>query len=1169
MNSQQLIAKLRSSSVAVLVTSLIVITVSVVIGLLGGIGYHYFSERQRDDYDHSQEIGADQFQISVAPALWSLNFPMVTKLMQSPLRDPRVQGVVIKLDDRSLTMARQSDGSIDLQEKDFDGTGLIVKRRALDYEGQALGEVQIYSSTKILEQELRSALTYISILVILVDIILLLALFFALRQIILRPLQFLERYANGIADGGSGVSDTLQNMRFRGELESLKHSIAVMVSELEARNLKLIQSTARFERIIRLFPSPIALFDHSGTMSYLNQRFGETFGYALEDIPNMTAWAERAFPDPDYRRQAVAVWQKERGNAIARDKFIRPNIYEVRCKDGTVKSIEVSGILAADLNISVLNDVTERIRAEQELERYREHLEELVATRTHELEKTYRRLEETEFAMNHAGISIQWIDANDGHFLYVNERACELYGYSREQLLGMQAAEISPDFASEALHRLVPELRLHGQLRIESVANTAGSGKVPIETVLYLQRSVNEQTGHFITFTTDITQRKAAEEALLAAKAAAEAAARVRSEFLANMSHEIRTPMNAIIGMSQLALRTDLDVKQRNYIEKVNQSASSLLSILNDILDFSKVEAGRLEIEKVEFRLDTVVDNLCNVISLRANEKDLEFLLDIGADVPRALVGDPTRLGQILVNLAGNAIKFTERGAIIVGCHKIAEDDNSVTLEFFVRDSGIGMTEEQVSRLFVAFSQVDNSISRRFGGTGLGLAISKRLVELLDGEISVSSQPGKGSVFTFSARFGLAQGEVFTWGGVPLPKNLSDSKVLVVDDNPEAREIFSEIIKNFGFEVHVAASAREASALMADTFYDLLICDWKMPEMDGVQFIRSIQNDPSVRPPMAVIMVSAYGVEELRQESADLVLAGILPKPASPSTIFDMILTALGQPVSAQQRPEGFGFVAGELFEFSGEAVLLVEDNPINQELANDLLTSAGLSVTVANNGRKALEWLDKATFSCVLMDVQMPEMDGLEATRRIRLDPRFKHLPVIAMTAGAMAEEREETVKAGMNGYITKPIDVAKMFSTITKWIKRGGKSSQAKQAEEPESGVSCPDLDVEFGLKSVFNKLTLYRKLLRTYSDESEATMRKFDEALKAGNRKEIKTLAHTLKGSSGTLGMHEVYEAAANLEKADPEADQDQLEVLVEILKLKQQRSIVATGRYLAAN
>ena len=1023
--------KLRNPSVAVIVTVLIVAVVSVLMAFFGAIGYRYYSDLQWAAFNRSQEVGADQFQLSVAPAIWSLNFPMVAKLMESPMRDPVVRGVVVKLEDRVLVMARRPDGGIGVEDKPFATAGLVSQRRTLDYEGQALGEVEIYASTDRLEHDLRGALRFISGLVVLIDVILSVALYFSLRPLVLRPLKLLERYADRIARGEPTSPDELERLGFRGELEGLKRSIGTMVRELG---------------------------------------------------------------------------------------------------------------------------------------RYREHLEELVATRTQELERTYRRLEETECAMNHAGIAIQWIDAVDGHLRYVNERACSLYGYTPEQLLGMCAEQLIPDFSIDALSSLIPRLQAEGMIRLESTAQTASGGQVPLETVLYLQRSNGDLLSHIITFSTDITQRKAAEAALLAAKAVAEAAARSRSEFLANMSHEIRTPMNAIIGMSQLALRTaTLDARQRNYIGKVHASATALLGILNDILDLSKIEVGHLDMEKVPFSLGPVIDNLCNVVALRADEKNIDFLIDISADVPCQLIGDPMRLGQILVNLAGNAIKFTERGMVMVGCRLAETLDDSVLLEFMVRDSGIGMSGEQLARLFSAFSQGDNSIARRFGGTGLGLAISKRLIERLGGEISVSSELGQGTSFSFTAQFGRLPGDAVTWGGEPLPPALRDKRILVVDDTPEAGRAIRAIVEHLGGKVEVADAAPDALRMIGAGHCDLLISDWKMPAMDGLQLIRAIRAEGGKQLPV-IMLASAYGIEELRQEATGLGLAEILPKTAGPSLVRQAIERAFGCSGPGNQATEESAMTSETNMAFSGEAILLVEDNPINQELANDLLTSAGLTVTVANNGCEAIECLEKGNFACILMDVQMPEMDGLEATRRIRSDARWRDLPVIAMTAGAMPQEREQTVAAGMDDYITKPIDVEQMFATIARWL-RPADPELPEVAAEVGAIQGWPGLDTAFGLKSVFNKDVLYAKLLRAYGENAARSMPKFAVALAAEDRKELARLAHTLKGSSGTLGMHAVYEAATALEKAAPDAAVDQLAGLLEALQQEQAQVLASIERYLA--
>ena len=1025
---------MKITSIAVRVIFLIVVAVTLVIGALGAAGYHYFSNRQWTQFQLIQRTQADQFKISVEPAVWGLNLALIRKLMESPLQGPHVLGVEVRFDEQTLRLVRQPDGQLSAdQPLPQPGQTVLVSERQLEYEGQKIGEVRILVGTAMLEDELRHLQWMISGLVLLVDLLLSLLLYVLLRPLVLSPLKTLEEHADRIASGHQGTSSALGQLRFSGELDSLRKSLNTMFSQIEERD--------------------------------------------------------------------------------------------------------------------------------RDLMRYRDHLEELVETRTEELDKTYQRLRETEFAMNQAGILIQWIDAERGDFLFVNDRCCELFGVPREDLLGHPAADWIPAFSVAELARLRPELE-RGEARLEVEARTRDGGSVPLESVLHMQL-IDGRVAHYITFSTDISQRMAVKEALLAAKVAAESAARTRSEFLANMSHEIRTPMNAIIGMSQLALRTEQPEKQRNYLEKVHRSAVSLLGILNDILDFSKVEAGQLAVEQIEFRLDEVLNNLCNVIALKVEEKNLELLLDIAPDVPERLVGDPMRLGQILVNLAGNAIKFTDQGAVVVGCSLVSRTETAVTLAFQVRDSGIGMSEEQLSRLFTAFSQADSSITRRFGGTGLGLAICKRLVELFDGEISASSQLGQGSTFRFTACFGVAAAVP---GGSPrrLPVDLSGKRVLVVDDNAEAREIFTELLGRHDLRVDEADSARAALDRMRDNNYDLLICDWKMPEINGVQLIRQLQQEKGGKLPCIVVMVSAYGVEELRQEAGDLHVAAVLAKPVTPSLMFDAIVTAFGRQ-SEGGTPDNLPVSAAQdAADLAGYRVLLVEDNPINQELANDLLVSAGLEVTIANHGGEALELLANATFDAVLMDVQMPVMDGLEAARRIRREARWRDLPIIAMTAGAMAEEREQTLAAGMNAHITKPIDVDEMFRTLATWLIRTPIPVETPQAVTP--GPAYPGLDIDFGLKSAASKPLLYRKLLRKYLDSSDKVYAALTQA-RAGFGEQLARQAHSLKGSAGTLGLHDVYQSASALEKALDAGDTESAGQLYEQLLTHQACALDSIGRYLA--
>jgi len=497
---------------------------------------------------------------------------------------------------------------------------------------------------------------------------------------------------------------------------------------------------------------------------------------------------------------------------------------------------------------------------------------------------------------------------------------------------------------------------------------------------------------------------------------AADAANQAKSDFLANMSHEIRTPMNAVIGMAHLALGTELTPKQQDYLKKIQTSANSLLGIINDILDFSKIEAGKLDMEAVEFDLAATLDNVANVISVKAQEKEnLEVLFYLDSRVPHYLVGDPLRLNQILVNLGNNAVKFTEQGEIVLTTKIIERADDKVALQFAIRDTGIGMTAQQQSKLFQAFSQADTSTTRKFGGTGLGLSISKRLVDMMGGEIRVESEPGRGTVFSFTANLGLGKKEVKKRHRPP--SDLHGMKVLVVDDNATSRNILQDMLESFSLTVTLAASGEEGLAEIEradrDKPFALVIMDWKMPGLDGIETSERIKNHRKLSNIPAIILVTAYGREEIMQRAEQIGLEGFLIKPVSPSVLFDTILQAFGEEAPKAFRISEKSQVNEYSKDIRGARVLLVEDNEINQQVAQEILIGGGLIVTVANDGQEGVETAMQNHFDAILMDIQMPVMDGYAATRRIR---KWEE-----MLKAQGSKQEEEKLKGGERGQRTE----------------------------------------------------------------------------------------------------------------------------------------------------
>ncbi|MCJ7615791.1 MAG: response regulator, partial [Desulfobacterales bacterium] len=645
----------------------------------------------------------------------------------------------------------------------------------------------------------------------------------------------------------------------------------------------------------------------------------------------------------------------------------------------------------------------------------------------------------------------------------------------------------------------------------------------------------------------EIVEHERAEIELIKAKEEAETATKIKSEFLANMSHEIRTPMNGVIAATELALNEKIPPKVEHYLNVIQFSAYSLLGIINDILDFSKIEADKLGFEKRPFRLDEVIDRSIDMFINKAFEKRIEIVVDIDLDTPKALIGDPLRLQQIITNLISNAVKFTGKdGVILIGVKASEETLERSTLAFLVKDTGVGIAEKDIKKLFVPFSQVDTSSTRKYEGTGLGLTICRQLVEKMGGTIWIESEFGKGSTFTFTANFDRQAAEEKKF--IP-PPDIQGLNVLVVDDCGDSRLLMEKMLESFGFRVELASSGEDSLAILKDNQtrekpFGLVMIDWLMPGLDGIETSKKIRQELKLTIP--IIMMTAFGKDSERLEAEKVGINVFLTKPIYQSTLFNSIMDAFGKQALVSKVLEKRIITKASIYKnyIRGARILVAEDNPINQEIALAILEGAGISVEIAKNGKEAVEVVHRSHFDAVLMDIQMPEMDGYEATKIIRQDSRFTSLPIIAMTAHAMKGDEEKCLKAGMDGYISKPINQERLFYIIWKSMKLL-KPLCAKEPEtvSEETAVAkagdlparLPGINIEDVLKSLNIDSNIFKGILIKFLRSNKDTMSKIRSAFESKDWKLLLQMSHSLKGSAANIGADELHNAATELEIA----------------------------------
>ena len=853
------------------------------------------------------------------------------------------------------------------------------------------------------------------------------------------------------------------------------------------------------------------------------------FGVEGDEPLDYEAFLQRVHPDD---REAVDhAWKR----AIAGD------VYEIEHRivvNGQVRWVLEQADLEVDADGNLLSgvgtvlDITDRKRAE--LERQEIHTRFVLAT-------------------NAAQIGI-WDWNLKTKELVWDDTMFPLFGVDPKTFSGRYedwANTLHPDDLSrtDAEVRKVIEStgRLNSQFRI---VHPDGSVRY-VRAIAEVHRDASGELERLLGCNWDVTAEQDAHERpetlvkertaeLMVSRQRAEAATKAKSDFLANMSHEIRTPLNAIIGMTHLIGQTDLSPKQADYLNKTRSSARLLLGIINDILDFTKIEEGKLDLEQTEFSLGDVLRDVRDINAPRAFEKGLELLFAVKDAIPFHLVGDPLRLAQILNNLVSNAIKFTSTGVVVITGEVIRQQGSKVMMRFAVSDTGIGMNKEQLQCLFQAFSQADSSTSRRFGGTGLGLSISKRLVESMKGSIHAESSAGEGSQFYFNVSMQVGSPERSKAAAVA--DKLRTTRLLIVDDDELILEHYQEMLSEYVKDITTAVNGKQALTLaeQADEPFGLVVLDCRLPDIHGYEVCRRLKCQNHESDPR-VIMISGFRDEHFAREHMDAGFDAYLSKPFSQTDLLTTIANIFL--LGSEESPQTAKTSVPQTPSFKGARVLLVEDNEINQQVGFEILSTVDIDVTIAADGREAVNILDRQPFDLVLMDIHMPIMNGYEATQKIREDPRFRDLPILATTASATLADQELASQAGMNDHIAKPIDPDHLYQVLNRWLKPRGTKAASVSKNPPNPDFMIPGIDCETGLHRVSGNETLYRKLLTSFATNYAMTIEQIADALKQQDQERAIRLAHSFKTVAGNIGAMELFETAAELEAALKAYEHDQ--------------------------